>query len=529
MFTTIQLALVRTALAVMACLAVFVSIGTAQSPRRPPRRKPTPPPAAAAAKPLEKPAPTSTSEVLATVNGEAITRASIDADVSQTISQARDPFLEAFYQDPEKETAAARKRALEARINSLLIATEAKKLRKTTEEFQEIEITNRLQPPTDQEIAEVYEANRAAFGSAAFADVRPQIINYLRSRRIEELYANLANRLRMTNLVTKGADVNAPNLAPGTVLASVGGTPITAGILNERMKPYIFKLRSQIYDIQKSILDRKINDMLLIAEAAKKNVRPEEIVRAEITDQHKSPTEIEIKKFYDENRERITGDLSSSRAGISQYLEHQDQDKLERALSDRLRAGASFRILLPEPQAPVQVISKDDDPSRGDQNATVTVVEFTDFECTACGAMYPVLEEVLLSYGKSVHFVVRDFPLVMHANSRRAAEAANAAHAQGKFFEYIDLLFKNQKALDDDSLKKYAGAVGLDRKRFDAELDNGTHAAEVQHDVEDGEMYGIDSTPTIFINGVRLRDFSAAGLRAAIDRAMGKTSQAAQP
>src|SRR6185503_8846510 len=133
------------------------------------------------------------------------------------------------------------------------------------------------------------------------------------------------------------------------------------------------------------------------------------------------------------------------------------------------------------------------------------------------------------AYGNSVHFVVRDFPLGMHAHSRRAAEAANAAHAQGKFFEYIDLLFKNQKALDDDSLKKYAGTLGLDRKRFDAELDNGTHAAEVQHDVEDGEIYGIDSTPTIFINGVRLNEFSAEGLRAAIDRAMGKASQATKP
>lgn len=473
--------------------------------------------------------PVSTSEVLATVNGEAITRDHIEAEVIQMISQEGDPFLGAFYRDPEKEIATARLRALEARINSLLIATEAKKLRKTTEEFHEREITNRIPPATDQEIAEVYEANRAAFGSAAFTDVRPQIINFLRSRRIEELYANLANRLRMTNLVTKGADVNAPNLAPGTVLATVGGTPITAGVVNERMKPYLFKMRSRIYEIQKSILDRKINDMLLIAEAARKNVRPEEIVRAEITDKRKSPTEVEIKKFYDENRERIPVDFSSARENIVQYLENQYRETLERALSAKMRTGANFRILLKEPPAPVQTISKDDDPSRGDQNAAVTVIEFTDFECSACGAMYPVLEEVLQSYGKSVHFVVRDFPLAMHAHSRRAAEAANAAHAQGKFFEYIDLLFKNQKALDDDSLKKYASTLGLDRKRFDSELDNGTHAAEVQHDVEDGEIYGIESTPTIYINGVRLNEFSAEGLRAAIDRAMGKTAQATKP
>jgi len=140
--------------------------------------------------------------------------------------------------------------------------------------------------------------------------------------------------------------------------------------------------------------------------------------------------------------------------------------------------------------------------------------------------MHPVLEEVLKSYGNKVRFVVRDFPLNMHEWARKAAEAANAANAQGKFFEYIAILFKNQKALDVPSLKKYASEVGLDRARFDAALDRGAYAAEVQKDVEDGELYGVGSTPTIFINGVQLKILSAEGLRAAIDRAAGtpKTS-----
>ncbi|HEU0251576.1 MAG TPA: thioredoxin domain-containing protein, partial [Pyrinomonadaceae bacterium] len=157
----------------------------------------------------------------------------------------------------------------------------------------------------------------------------------------------------------------------------------------------------------------------------------------------------------------------------------------------------------------------------------VTVVEFTDFECPACAAMHPVLEDVLRSYGTKVRFVVRDFPLNQHEFARKAAEAANAAHAQGKFFEYISLLFKNQKALDVPSLKKYASEVGLNRARFDAALDRGVYAAEVEKDQEEGEMYGVSSTPAIFINGVRLRVLSVEGLREAIDRAAnnpGKTT-----
>src|SRR5688500_18013564 len=133
--------------------------------------------------------------------------------------------------------------------------------------------------------------------------------------------------------------------------------------------------------------------------------------------------------------------------------------------------------------------------------------------------MHPVIEKVLKSYGAKVRFVVRDVPLGKHDWARKEAEAANPAEEQGKFFEYATLLFQRQKALDVPSLKKYASELGLDRTRFDAALDRGTYAAEVKRDIEDGEMYGVGSTPTIFINGVQLRVLSAEGLREAIDRA----------
>ena len=498
-------------------------------------RRPRPRPRSAAPKPAASPAPTEqpssklTPDTLAVVNGQTITAADIDAEVRAAISQDPDPYLRAYFEDADKEIAEARRRALDARINSLLIATEAKKQRKTAEEFREIEIDSRIAPPTEEEISAVYEANRRAFGDATLDAVRAQIITYLRTRRAEELYASLASRLRMTNLVTRGADVNAPNLQPSTTLATVAGTPITAGPLNERMKAYVFKQRLRIYEIKKGILDRRINDLLLIAEAKKKNIAPEEMVRTEITGQLKPATEAEIRKFYDENKARINGEFEAARGEIAKYLENQEMARLERALSDRVRAGANFRVMLPEPEPPVQNISIDDDPARGDQNAPVRVVEFTDFQCSACGAMYPLLEEVLKSYEKSVHFVVRDFPLAMHPNARKAAEAAAAAHAQGKFFDYIALLFKNQNALEVPSLKKYASDLGLDRKRFDTELDSGVYAAEVQHDVEEGEAYGIEGTPTIYINGVRLREFTAEGLRAAINRALGRKTQASRP
>jgi protein-disulfide isomerase len=326
-----------------------------------------------------------------------------------------------------------------------------------------------------------------------------------------------------------GVDISSPNLNAASVVATVAGQPLTAAPLLERLKPVIYKLRLEAYELTKERTDQLVDNSLLLDEAKRRQVGPEEIIRTEVSDKVHTPTEEEVAKFYSENKARISGDLNSVRNQVAIYLQNESRQRLEQDLSARLRKNANIRWLITEPAQPVQNISVDDDPARGDASAPVTIVEFTDFQCPACAAMHPVLEEVLKSYGTKVRFVVRDFPLGQHEFARKAAEAANAANAQGKFFEYIAVLFKNQKALDVPSLKKYASEIGLDRARFDAALDRGTYAAEVKKDIEDGEMYGVGSTPTIFVNGVQLRILSAEGLRAAIDRAAGNAVKASSP
>ena len=205
-------------------------------------------------------------------------------------------------------------------------------------------------------------------------------------------------------------------------------------------------MRLNTYQLTKQALDVTINDMLLLAEAARRNVPPEEIVRKEISEKVHAPTEAEIARFYAENKARMPDELAAVSNQIGSYLQEQERQRLEQALSDRLRAGADIRLSIAAPALPLQSISVDDDPVRGNAAAAVTIVEFTDFQCPACAAMQPILEEVMKTYANRVKLVVRDFPLAMHANARKAAEAANAANAQGKFFEYTDLLFKRQNA-----------------------------------------------------------------------------------
>ena len=515
---------------ILGALAIIVAISAvfAQSPRsRTSSRSATPTPTPSTpTTTAPQPAPTqptdNVSPALAIVNEITISAADIEPQVRTAIENDPDPYLHAFYEDRDKAIKEARERALTARINSMLLAAEAKKRGLTTEDFLEREINSKITPPSDAEIRAVYDANRAQLGNADLESVRPQVVNYLRGQRSEELHAALVNRLKMTNTMMKSADVNTPNLASGTVLAAVNGTPIRIEAINERMKAYVYKMEMRIYAAQKQVLDRRLNDLLIVAEANRRKIGPEEIVRAEITDKTKPPTEAEIAKFYEDNKARITGDLASARADIANYLQQQQQDNLERALAERLRASAKFQMLLKEPEPRVMNVTAANGASRGDANAAVTIIEFTDFQCSACGAMYPVIEDVLKSYGNRVHFVIRNFPLTqLHANAFKAARAAQAAKAQGKFWEYIDFLFKNQGALDPDSLKKYATQVGLDRKRFDAEFDTDKYDAEIRRDIEDGEMYGVEGTPTIYINGVVLTELGAEGLRSAIEKAFG--------
>src|SRR5438105_889260 len=512
---------------ILSALAIIVAISAVvgQSPRtrtssRPATPKPTP--ALVAAQPTPTQPAENVSPTLAIINDINISAADIEPQVRTAIENDTDPYLRAFYEDRDKAIKEARERALTARINSMLLAAEAKKRGLTSEDFLEREVNSKITPPSDAEIRAVYDANRAQLGNADLESVRPQVINYLRGQRTEELHAALVNRLKMTNTVMKSADVNAPNLASGTVLAAVNGTPIRIEAINERMKAYVYKLETRIYAAQKQVLDRRINDLLIVAEANRRKIGPEEIVRAEITEKIKPPTEAEIAKFYEDNKARITGDLASARADIANYLQQQQPEKPEQALAEKLRVGAKFQMLLKEPEPRAMNVTTANGPSRGDANDAVTIIELTDYQCSACGAMYPVIEDVLKSYGNSVHFVIRSFPLTqVHANAFTAARAAQAANAQGKFWEYIDFLFKNQSSLDPDSLKKYATQVGLDRKRFDAEFDTDKYDSYIRRDIEDGEMYGVEGTPTIYINGILSTELGAEGLRSAIEKAFG--------
>ena len=146
-------------------------------------------------------------------------------------------------------------------------------------------------------------------------------------------------------------------------------------------------------------------------------------------------------------------------------------------------------------------VSIDDDAIRGDENAKVTIIEFSDYECPFCKKAEPTMKKILKNYDGQVRWVYRDFPMSYHKNAQLAAEASEAAHAQGKYWEYHDLIYENTKNLKKADLIKYAEQLGLDMEQFKSDLESGKYTEEVKKDLADGEAAGVDGTPAFFING----------------------------
>jgi protein-disulfide isomerase len=156
----------------------------------------------------------------------------------------------------------------------------------------------------------------------------------------------------------------------------------------------------------------------------------------------------------------------------------------------------------PPPPTYAKVAIPADAPALGPKNAKVTIVEWSDFQCPFCSRAAPIVHQIAQQYPNDVRIIFRNQPLTsIHANAQLAAEAALAAHAQGKFWPMHDKLFANQGALDRASIERYAQEIGLNMDKFRKALDTGAMKARVAQDSQDGRAVGAGGTPTFFFNG----------------------------
>ncbi|HEX6233406.1 MAG TPA: Na+/H+ antiporter NhaA [Jiangellaceae bacterium] len=178
----------------------------------------------------------------------------------------------------------------------------------------------------------------------------------------------------------------------------------------------------------------------------------------------------------------------------------------------------------------VDPVDADRDHIRGPKDAPVTLVEYGDFQCPYCGQAEPVVRELLAEFGADLRFVFRHLPLEdVHEDARLAAEAAEAAGAQGSFWEMYDVLFAHQDSLTADDLMDYARTLGLDVGRFSADLRKRKHALRVERDIDSADQSGVTGTPTFFANGLRHHGaFDIDSLQALVRTALSQAEESLQ-
>jgi len=289
-----------------------------------------------------------------------------------------------------------------------------------------------------------------------------------------------------------------PVLARAETVATVGDVTITRDQLEKHVKPKLIEVENQRFEILSDGLDELVSEQLIAQEAKSKGVTSDQLVATEVTAKLAEPTDAEIQKVFDDNKAQLQGQtLDQVKPRIVEFLKQQKAVERQETYLDELKAKYKTTIALKAPRIEVSTGGK---PIRGNVKAPVTIVEFSDYECPFCKKAEPTLQQVLKTYGDKVRFVYRHYPLEFHAKARPAAEAAECANAQGKFWEYHDKVFASAD-LSETKLKAIAGEVGLDQAKFDECLAKHASKDAVDKDMADASGVGVTGTPAFFING----------------------------
>jgi len=299
---------------------------------------------------------------------------------------------------------------------------------------------------------------------------------------------------------------SAQQSADAEVVAKVGDRAITLKEIEDRWRKddaaEHAEATQKLFDGRRSALDKIVAD-ILIADAAKgSGMSVDGFEEAEISKRVRQVNDADVQSFYKANINEMGGRTFEQAAPlINRFLQEQYRNTARESLiSDLKKKGPAIRVLMEAPRHDVPLDASD--PSRGHPSAPVTIVEFSDFQCPYCLRASPTLSQLQQKYGDKVRVVWKDFPLTqIHPDAFRAAEAAHCAGEQGKFWEYHDLLFGNQKALQPSDLTKYAADAKLDTKRFDACVMSSKFTDRVRSGMKLGGQLGVNSTPTLYING----------------------------
>jgi len=334
--------------------------------------------------------------------------------------------------------------------------------------------------------------------------------------------AACTNQKSAAATTSKGGSASAADSLVPAVLATVGDDSITLADIRSRVGDNLDVLEARYLQQRYTIVDRTLQtvlrDRLLSAEAKKQNKTVDELLAAEVGGSFE-PSEIEINAWYQDNQSRVRGrTVDQLRGQIADLLRKERRAEANAKLDARLYKEQKVEVRL----QPYRVeLNNEGAPAMGPDDAPVTFVEFSDFQCPFCSQFHPTMKQLAQKYGSKLRVVYRQYPIPsLHPNAFKAAEASLCANEQGKFWELHDMMFQEQNQLTISDLKAKAARLSMDQKKFDSCLDSGKYTQRVQDDAKEGSKVGVSGTPALFVNGVEI-DGGAVGfdvVSKAIDR-----------
>jgi protein-disulfide isomerase len=269
----------------------------------------------------------------------------------------------------------------------------------------------------------------------------------------------------------------------------------------------LLDLKKDIYRMKKEKLEQIIVDTILQKEAKKKDQPLDQFFEELAPPSTQFPvSEEEIQAYLHENQERIKdwkGTIEELKERVRVHLEQQKRLKQIASYAHSLEPQYGVQIFLKPPQPPNVRVNVEGAPSEGPADAPVTIVEFSDYQCPACRTTHQTVKELKALYGSQVRWVFKDFPLKMHKEAFKAAEAAHCAEDQGKFWQYQDFAFSANR-LYAGNLLEGAAELGLDKDKFAQCLENSKFKDYLNQSIRDAVQAGIDRTPSFIINGTVL-------------------------
>ncbi len=286
---------------------------------------------------------------------------------------------------------------------------------------------------------------------------------------------------------------------PRTIVALVQDYGITEGEFDQALGDRLIKIRTEEYDLKRSALNGYIQVEQIRREASMRGLSVADLIRVEVSDKVLAVTSIEANAIYESRKAEYRAIAREDALRLaSERLKAQRTSERRAEYLAELWKRFEPQILLDPPRATSNLAVG---PAKGPDQAPITIVEFTDFQCPFCAKVQPVLKQLDAMYPGKIRFAFRSLPISSHAFAEPAAEAALCAGEQGRFWDMHDHLFERQDALTTQDLARYAHTIGLDQALFDSCRASDRPAKASREDQAAAAGMGINSTPTFFING----------------------------